>query len=64
MPRAERGRRRATRLRDEHLGELASLREWVRGQLADHLWSGGAEWGGQGKGEGEGQLPLLKMGLS
>lgn len=52
------------RLRDEHLGELASLREWVRGQLADHLWSGGAEWGGQGKGEGEGQLPLLKMGLS
>lgn len=39
------------------------MREQIRGWLADRFWNGGAEWGGQ-KGKGEGQLPLLKMGLS
>lgn len=39
------------------------MREWVRGRLADRFWSGSAEWGGH-KVKGEGQLPLLKMGLS
>ena len=39
------------------------MREWVREWLADRFWSGSAEWDGQ-KVKGEGQLPLLKMGLS